>query len=117
MKTYIDIERMQIRAHHGVLEQEKRVGNLFEVSVRLFYDFSEAAATDSVENTVNYAEAVDIVRGIMAEPARLLETVVFRIREALTARWPGITGGHVTLAKLHPPFPPPVVQAAVTVEW
>lgn len=44
MKTYIDIERMQIRAHHGVLEQEKRVGNLFEVSVRLFYDFSEAAA-------------------------------------------------------------------------
>ena len=66
MKTYIDIERMQIRAHHGVLEQEKRVGNLFEVSVRLFYDFSEAAATDSVENTVNYAEAVDIVRGIMA---------------------------------------------------
>lgn len=27
MKTYIDIERMQIRAHHGVLEQEKRVGD------------------------------------------------------------------------------------------
>lgn len=115
--TRIDIERMQIHAHHGVMEQEKRVGNLFEVSVRLFYDFTDAAATDDVALTVNYAEAVAIVRDVMALPCRLLETVAFRIRDALCARWQGITAGSVTVAKLHPPFPTPVASASVTVRW
>ncbi len=117
MKTSIDIERIQIRAHHGVLEQERRVGNLFEVSIRLYRDFAEAANTDDISLTVNYAEAVDIVREVMATPCRLIETVALRIRNALMTRWPDITAGRVTVAKLHPPFPTTVGKASVTIEW
>jgi len=117
MKTYIDIKRMQIHAHHGVLEQEKRVGNLFEVSVRISYDFTQAATTDALGLAINYAEAVDIVRQVMSEPRNLLETVAVHIHNALMLRWPKISSGCITVAKLHPPFSTPVGQTSVTIEW
>lgn len=117
MTTYITIERLQVVAHHGVMAQEAHVGNLFEVTARLAYDFAPAAATDDIEKAINYAEAVDLINDAMAVPCRLLETVVFRLKEAIMARWPQITGGSITLYKIHPPFPSTVAAASATVEW
>ena len=117
MKTYIEISRLEVFAHHGVMPQEARVGNLFEVSARLCYDFSAAAASDDVASAINYAEVVELVNDVMAVPCKLLETVVLRLKEAIMARWPQITAGTVTVAKLHPPFSSTVAYAAAAIEW
>jgi len=117
MKTWVEINRLQIYANHGVMPQETRVGNLFEVSARLCYDFTEAAISGDIELALNYAEAVEIISKVMAEPRHLLETVAFNIRSALMGRWPGITAGTVKVAKLHPPFSSKVASAAVELQW
>ncbi len=117
MKTTVEINKLKIFARHGVLPQETAVGNMFEVSVVLTYDFEQAALADDIDRTLNYAEAAQIIVDEMAVPACLLETVVMRLRTALTTRWPAITSGRIHLAKLHPPVPHTVASMAVAVEW
>ena len=117
MTTSVYIDKLRIFARHGVLPQERTVGNTFEVSVRLDYDFADAASADDVALTVNYAEVAYIVKHTMARPCELLEAAVWNIRKALLIRWPDIKSGRITVLKLHPPFTVPVASAGVTVEW
>ncbi|MFG6386014.1 MAG: dihydroneopterin aldolase [Muribaculaceae bacterium] len=117
MNTFVEIKGVKIYANHGVMPQETRVGNLFEVSARLCYDFEEAAAADDISKALNYAEAVELMEAVMATPRRLLESVAMDIRDTLQARWPAIKGGSVKVAKLHPPFTTKVDHVAVEIEW
>lgn len=117
MKTFIKIERMKFHARHGVDEQERVVGNDFEVSVELCYPFEAALETDSLADTLNYAEAYGIVAAEMAIPSQLLENVAGRIIKSLTSRFPLIKGGKVTVAKITPPITGEMASVAVTVEF
>lgn len=117
MKSSIEINRLQIYAFHGVMPQETRVGNLFEVTVKLDYDFAAASATDNINLALNYAMAVETIQQVMATPRKLIETVATDIKAALIEQWPGITSGIVRVAKLHPPFTPRVESVAVSIEW
>lgn len=115
MKTTIEITRLRLHAFHGVLEQERRVGNDFEVSVTVGYPV--VIGSDELSATLNYAELIDVVKKVMAEPSALLEHVAYRIGEAVTSRWPLIDGGMVRVAKLTPPVRSEVAEVAVTLNW
>lgn len=115
--TYIDIDRLKIFARHGVSDQERRVGNMFEVSVRIYYDFGPAAKTDDVNRSINYAQVVDIVIESMKTPRRLLETAVNDIKTAISLRWPEVKSGRISLSKVHPPFTTPVEHVSAVMEW
>lgn len=117
MKGIIEINGLRVRARHGVLDEERTLGNNFEISVTLGYPFGDAAREDNLEATLNYAEATDIIIGVMATPSRLLEHVAWRIREALTTRWPAIESGVVRIAKLNPPIDAQLRDVAVRIEW
>lgn len=117
MSATITISRLRVYARHGVMEQERRVGNNFEVTVCLRCDVSAAAAADDISLAINYAEVVEEIQRVMAVPRRLLETVATDIRDAICARWQEVKGGSVTVDKLHPPFTAPVERVGVTVEW
>ncbi len=117
MRTYIEIEGLQLRARHGVAPVERVVGNDFVLDIRLEYDASEAMASDALETSVNYAAVVDIARRVMQEPSRLLEHAVGRLRDAILAEVPGITAGRIRLAKHKPPLRARLEACAFTVEW
>lgn len=102
MSVVINIDRLRLFAHHGVMEQERRVGNEFEVTLRIKYPSD--VPRDSIDATLNYAEAVDVVREVMAEPAQLLEHVAWRISEALRRRFPAIEAIETAIVKLRPPI-------------
>src|SRR5690606_2752423 len=73
--------------HHGVLPEERRDGQTFVADVVLHVDTRDAAASDELAATVDYAavarEVADVLSG---EPADLLETVAERIAAAVLAR-------------------------------
>lgn len=96
---------MRCYARHGVMPQERLVGNEFEVSVRIVYPAAEAVENDRLEATVNYAEVCSIVKDVMAVPSALLENVCGRLKTALQERFPLIESGSVRVAKLSPPVP------------
>lgn len=117
MRTFVSIDRLKIFARHGVLEQEALAGNDFEVSVTLEYDFMEAAATDNVDLTINYAELTALVVDAMSMQRRLLEAVALDIYNGIMGRWPAVVSGEITITKVHPPIQPPTPRASVALKW
>ncbi len=119
-KWIIEIDRMKVRARHGVHAQERVVGNDFEVSLSVAVvtgRIRTAALTANVQHTVSYAELADIISEVMAHPSDLLETVAYAIQREVCGKYPEITGGRVTVSKLTPPIPAVMDRASVTLEW
>lgn len=117
-RGYISINKLKIYAYHGVLDQENRVGNNFLVSVKLYYPISRAMINDNLSGTLNYAEAINLIKNIMKTPSHLIENVIERIRISLTNQYPLIEGGVITIEKLSPPIPNTQLESvAVTYEW
>lgn len=113
----IEINRLRVYAHHGVMEQERLVGNTFEVTVHLRYPISRAMTTDNISNTLDYSMAIELIHNVMRQPSLLLENVVERLRIELLKNFPLIEGGVITVAKLSPPISKEVASVAVRYEW
>lgn len=117
LKGYIEIERIRLRACHGVMPQERRVGNIFEVSVTVCYDMERAAATDDVNCAIDYSRVTQIVVEEMQIPADLLETVVARIRERIIETFPQVLSGSVKVTKITPPIAVALSSVSVMTRW
>ncbi len=113
----IEINKLRLRAYHGVLEQERIVGNIFEVTVHLKYPMDKAMVTDNIITTINYVEVVDVIRNEMKQPSNLLESVAGRLKSAIIRRFPMVQGGRIKIAKLTPPIDCEVDSIAVNYKW
>ncbi len=117
MKTYIHINRMHFYAYHGIDPQENIVGNNYIVDLKLYVPFEPAMRSDSLSNTVNYANVYKEIAVIMSTPSRLLENVAGRIITTLQARFPKIKGGELSIYKETPPISGKIDSVGVIVEW
>ncbi len=117
MTGTIEIEGLRLFARHGVYDEERSQGNTFEVTVRLRYPIRDAMESDKLAETLNYAEAVELIRREMDTPSQLLEHVVGRIYHSLMESFPSIEGGCIKLTKLNPPIPYEVKGTSVCIEW
>ncbi len=114
----IEVDRVRLYAFHGVSTQEQTVGNEFEVSVAVCYPPSViAAVSDGLDDTISYAEIVDIIKKEMKIPSQLLEHVAGRIAGALLTRWPAIASGYVKVSKIAPPISAQLASASVTIDF
>lgn len=118
MANTISLNSMRFFAHHGVAQQERTVGNWFEVSLTIACDMQQAILTDDLNGTINYAEVYNVVHRQMQQPSQLLEHVAGRIIKDLQSTFgTRLHGGKITIAKLHPPFKCQLHSVAVTVEF
>lgn len=115
MKTSIALKNMHFYAYHGVLEQEKRMGNDFLVNVNFSADVSKSFQSDEVEDTINYAEIYELIKAEMAIPSQLLEHVAGRIFFGIKNLFPQIEALEVRLAKMNPPVSGEVESSEVTI--
>lgn len=100
----IELSHLTFHAHHGVLPEERLLGNTFTVDLTLEADIREAIFTDDLTRTINYAEAYGIVKREMEIPSQLLEHVCGRIGTALLHHFPTLQQAHVRVAKHNPPI-------------
>ena len=98
----IELEGMEFKAYHGVLEQEKVRGNEFVVDFRGELDLSAAAESDNLNDTLNYADIYEIVAYEMSIPSELLENVAGRIVKAIEERFPQLVSFSVKVSKKRP---------------
>ena len=67
-------------AHHGVFEHERREGQRFVIDLTLGVDTRAAAATDDLQETVDYGSLVAKVKAaVESDPVDLIETVAQRV--------------------------------------
>ena len=101
---YILMKGIKFYAFHGVLEQEKKIGANFIVDLKIKTDFSKAAITDSLEDTISYADIFNDIKREMEIPSLLLENVCQRICEKLFESYPKIEYINIRLFKENPPM-------------
>lgn len=103
MKSYILLDNIEIFAHHGVFEQETRVGNSFMINLKLEVDLENASLSDELGDTVSYAEVFQIVKEEMKIPSKLLEHAAGRIIRRLKNTYSSIGRIELKLSKRNPP--------------
>ena len=101
---YIRMEGMKFYAFHGVLPQENLIGAYFYVDLKLKTDFTRAAETDELEDTVSYADIHTAVKEEMSVPDKLLEHVCQRIAKRIFHDFPAIETIDIRLNKENPPM-------------
>lgn len=100
----IKVTGIKLYCYHGCMPEEEKIGGWYETDIEVDVDLDEAAHTDDLSKTVDYAEINDIVRNEMSIRSKLMEHVTGRIATALLRQIPRIKEVQVTVSKLNPPI-------------
>lgn len=96
----IIIENLEIFARHGVLKEENALGQKFIVSAVLNCDTRLAGLSDSLENSVNYAEVCALIEKEMKNNTfRLIEAAAERIAERILLSYTAVKSVSVKIKK------------------
>ncbi len=104
MKSFILLENVVFYAYHGVQPHETTVGNEFVINLKLEVNLTDAAQSDSLEDTVSYADIYNDVKEQMQIPSKLLEHVAYRIVQCLKQKYKKIEHVEIKLSKRNPPM-------------
>lgn len=99
----ISLNNLYFHAFHGVHDEEKVLGNKFEVNVELSIAVGDKPITD-IEQTVNYAHVYKIIRQCMRETTALLETLAQKLTEKIHEYDNRINAISVSITKKIPPL-------------
>ena len=111
----IEITGLSLYTHHGVSEAEREVGQRLVVDLRLDIGRTDATVTDSVEDTVDYAEVCQLVALVAQQRShRTLERLCGAIANRLLADYE-LEGVWVKATKPEPPIALSVEEVSVEV--
>jgi dihydroneopterin aldolase len=112
----IELRGLRVVGYVGVLEEEQRRAQPFEVDLDVYADLRAAGRSDDLTDTVDYGAITEAAaRVVETERHRLLERVVDRIAEVILAEHPGVDRVTVTIRKLRPPIAHDIDTSAVRV--
>lgn len=112
----VRVDGIRARGFHGVLPEERRDGQEFVIDVELRGKFANAAYTDDLGHTVNYAAVAEsVVRVVEGDPVDLIETLARRIGDACL-EFPLVENASVTVHKPSAPIPVPFTDVTVTLD-
>ena len=112
----ISMKNCAFFARHGVHDEEEFLGQRFYVDALFEVDPGNALETDSIEGTVDYGKAFQVIEKIITGERRfLIEALALRVARALRERFPQIQRVHVTVRKPNAPVPGVLDYVEVTV--
>lgn len=102
----IIMKNMGFFGYHGVMSEEETLGQKFFIDVTLFLDTKDAGLSDSVNKTVSYAEAFQVVQE-HAEVKRykLLEALAEQVAKDLLQQYGSLFSVEVEVRKPEAPVP------------
>ncbi|MCC5944413.1 MAG: dihydroneopterin aldolase [Bernardetiaceae bacterium] len=100
----VTLSELEFFAYHGVLAEERKIGNRYRVDVHLFLNLQKAGETDALEHTIDYGEAYRIVAEQMKKTSQLLEHIALQIIQNLLAKFEKLQACEVIVHKFNPPI-------------
>jgi dihydroneopterin aldolase len=111
----IEITGLSLYTHHGVSEAEREVGQRLVVDLRLDVGATDATVTDSIEDTIDYAEVCQLVALVAQQRShKTLERLCSTIANRLLADYE-LEGVWVKASKPEPPIALSVDEVSVEV--
>jgi len=112
----IEVRGLEVFAHHGVFEHERRNGQNFLVDLTLEPLSDQAGATDRLEDAVDYGAVCDrVVELVKGGPYDLIERLATVVADDLLERFP-LAFVRVAVHKPQAPVAHPFHDLSVTVE-
>jgi dihydroneopterin aldolase len=104
---------LRFYGYHGVLAEEKKCGQWFEVDLEISGNFTQAAVSDDLGDSLDYSSIYrDVARLMEGESLNLLETLASRIADLVMA-YPEVEGVLARVKKPGAPLGGPIGYAAV----
>ncbi len=115
--TYeITLKNCAFFAHHGVYEEENKLGQRFFVDATLKVEPRGALEEDRIEGTVHYGTAFAVIERVVTGQRRyLIEALALDIAQELCKEFSEILHTRVTVRKPNAPVPGVLDHVEVTV--
>lgn len=115
MADRIELRGLKVRGQHGVFDHERANGQDFAVDITVWIDLADAAASDDLADTYDYAALAQLATDVVAGPARnLIETVGGQIADQVMDDR-RVHAVEVVLHKPQAPIPQQFADVAVVV--
>lgn len=112
----IRIRGLRVFAHHGVFEEETRLGQMFVLNATLYTSTRQGGLADALEQTISYADVcVFLTEYLQKNTWKLLEAAVEHACRALLLKFPLIHEVELELEKPSAPIPLPFDSVSVCV--
>ncbi len=109
----IHLHNLKFYSFHGFHEEEKLLGNEYEVNADIQFH-EEDAKIYSLSQTINYVEVLEIIKKRMHTPTALLETIVMEIGNTIYEKYNYVRHINISLKKAHPPIEGIIGSVGVT---
>ncbi|MBI5870162.1 MAG: dihydroneopterin aldolase [Actinobacteria bacterium] len=113
----VNIDGLEVFAHHGLLPEEREHGQLFRFDIRMTLTECEACDSDDISTTVDYAAVIDrLVATATSKSYSLLEKLAAVLAEMVLGEFPVVDRVWVRVTKPSPPIPHSVDGVSVSLE-
>ncbi len=101
--TIIRIINARFYAHHGVFDNERTNGGLFEIDTELTCDISDAEKEDNLQKTLDYEKLYAFIKEIVSgKRFFLIESLASRIASNIMSNFPMVQKVTVKVRKPSP---------------
>jgi len=113
----INIKDLEIIARHGVLPEEKVIGQKFLISAALHMDLRSAGVSDDFAKTLDYAQICCSIKTFVEDNKfNLIETVAERLAAMLLIEYPPLQKIWLEIKKPWAPISIPIETVSVEIE-
>lgn len=116
MKSKIILKGLRLKAFHGYYAEEQRIGGDYAIDLEFYYNIEKAAATDALEDAINYEEIFSLCKSEMERPRKLIETVGYDMARKIKEKYPSMEKILLTIHKLNPPVSGQVERVSINIE-
>lgn len=99
----IQLNQLLFDGYHGLHEEEKLMGNNYEVNCETVF-LEKTNKIESVSETINYVSIYEIIKRHMQFPIPLLETLAMEIGHDIHQLFPELHSVEVCIKKMQPPI-------------
>lgn len=110
------LNNLQFYGYHGLLPEENRLGQRFQVDVVLYTDVQKAGQTDNMHDSIHYGQAYEVIQRIVeGEAKNLIEALAEDIAQSLLQKFELLQACTVKVIKPDPPIPGHYTSVAVEI--
>lgn len=101
----IIMKNLAFFGYHGVMEEEKTLGQKFFLDIEIYADLSKAGESDDVLDTIHYGEVYDVIKNIVEQKRfKLIEALAENIASSVLEKFTKIEEINVVVRKPEAPI-------------
>jgi dihydroneopterin aldolase len=117
MSDRILIRDLQVFARHGLLPEEKALGQRFALDITAHLDLAEAGRTDDLAQSISYVDLIETATATLTRRRfDLIEAAAEAVAAALLAAFPRIERVAIELRKPAAPIDAVLAHVGVAIE-